>query len=137
MQVQDSLVDLMNKRWVYGFLCVFLLLALGLSSCAASVEQSPGSTAEVQSEPAQTELPEEVRETVLGAIAADQSLSPASLTIQDARPKSWPDACLGLDNADQVCAQMITPGWEVTVTDGQDVWTYRTDETGEQVRLAS
>ena len=48
----------------------------------------------------------------------------------------WPDACLGLPEAGEACAQVITPGYEVTLRLDDNVSVYRTDE-GANVRLAS
>ncbi|MEO0455822.1 MAG: hypothetical protein AAF152_04465 [Cyanobacteria bacterium P01_A01_bin.114] len=153
----------MTQRLVYGFLGVFLTLTLGLSSCTPvldspegagppqsevqPIEEQPIEEQPIEEQPiAPIETPEtgaepamadEVQAAVLGAIAADQALSPDQLTLQSARAESWPDGCLGLASADELCTQVITPGWEVTVTDGQTVWTYRTDALGEQVRLDS
>ncbi|MEM8806453.1 MAG: hypothetical protein AAGF01_10550 [Cyanobacteria bacterium P01_G01_bin.38] len=137
----------MTKRLVYGFLCFFLVIALGLSSCAppSKDSESPEETPTVQVEPPADSsavgptptLSSQVQDAVLAAIAADQSLPPDQLTLQNARADSWPDSCLGLANPDELCAQMITPGWEIIVTDGQTTWTYRTNDLGDQIRLAT
>ncbi len=46
-------------------------------------------------------------------------------------PQEWPDSCLGLAESDEVCAQVITPGFEVVLVlvDARSLFTYRTDET--------
>ncbi|MEM9904855.1 MAG: hypothetical protein AAF921_07515 [Cyanobacteria bacterium P01_D01_bin.44] len=135
----------MTQRLVYGFLCFFLIITLGLSSCTPPPEipQSTETIREVQLEGFETPaveatpaLSEEVQGLILAAIATDQSLPSDQLTLKSTRPESWPDSCLGLASPDELCAQMITPGWEVTVTDGQTVWTYRTNDLGDQIRLA-
>jgi hypothetical protein len=43
--------------------------------------------------------------------------------------KSWPDACLGLPEPGEVCAQVITPGNQVILEAGGTQYVYRTDET--------
>ncbi|MEM9164743.1 MAG: hypothetical protein AAGC54_16960 [Cyanobacteria bacterium P01_F01_bin.4] len=132
----------MTKRLVYGFLCFFLIVSLGLSSCTPPLETPQGTETIPEAQlppvepPAATELSSAVQDTVLNAIATDQSLPPEQLTLQSARLESWPDSCLGLASPDELCAQMITPGWEIIVTDGQTIWTYRTNELGDQIRLA-
>jgi len=50
-------------------------------------------------------------------------------TIED-----WPDACLGLPNADELCAQVVTPGYRVVLKADGEQYVYRTDETGQVVR---
>lgn len=46
----------------------------------------------------------------------------------------WPDACLGVVS-EQMCAQVITPGFEATFLANGRVFIYHTDETGEKVVL--
>ena len=51
-------------------------------------------------------------------------------------PQQWPDACLGLAGPEEVCAQVITSGFEVVLllVDAGSLYTYRTDD-GTQTRL--
>lgn len=46
----------------------------------------------------------------------------------------WPDACLGLASADEMCAQVITPGWEVTLEAAGRSYEVHTNMTGSSVR---
>jgi hypothetical protein len=55
--------------------------------------------------------------------------------IADSQPKIWSDGCLGLGKPDMVCAQMLTHGWQVIATDGQQSWNYRTNITGSLLTL--
>jgi len=81
-------------------------------------------------------LPSEVQQAVLNAVAAEQNVSADQLQVSEAEEADWPDACLGLAKPDEMCAQMITPGWAITVTDGQNTWQYRIDLDASQVKLA-
>jgi hypothetical protein len=56
--------------------------------------------------------------------------------IVEIEPASWPDTCLGLGRPDEVCAQVITPGWRVILEINGQMYEVRTDETGSIVRLA-
>lgn len=78
----------------------------------------------------------ELQQALLAAVAEQQSVSPEQLQITATQAMDWPDACLGIAEPDVLCAQMITPGWAVTVTDGQTAWQYRTDLDMLQVKLA-
>jgi hypothetical protein len=49
----------------------------------------------------------------------------------------WPDACLGLPEADEMCAQVITPGYSINVMVQDQVYEVRTDATGNVVRMSS
>ena len=81
-------------------------------------------------------LSPEMQQVFLKAVGVEQELSPASLSIVKSEAADWPDACLGLSGPDEFCAQMITPGWAISVTDGQQTWEYRTDLDMTQIRRA-
>ncbi len=57
------------------------------------------------------------------------------MRILEARSQEWSDGCLGLGKPDELCTQAITPGWQIVVTDGMRNWTYRTDNSGNIIRL--
>ena len=80
-------------------------------------------------------LPPEVQSAVLEAAASRTSRTVATFRIVEAQPQNWSDGCLGLAKSDELCTQVITPGWQVVVTDGRRNWTYRTDDTGNVIRL--
>lgn len=80
-------------------------------------------------------LPPEVQSAVLEDAAQQTSKNVANLRIRSAKPQSWSDGCLGLAEADELCTQVITPGWKVVITDGGRNWTYRTDDSGDLVKL--
>ncbi len=85
-------------------------------------------------------------ETLPPVIAACEALAelsgrtPEEVLVVSVTPKQWPNSCLGLAGPEEVCAQVITPGYEVVLeldsegyTEG---YTYHTDE-GTNARLAS
>lgn len=80
-------------------------------------------------------LPTEVQSAVLNDAVKRTSKTVAALKIIKAQSREWSDGCLGLGKPDQLCTQAIVPGWQVVVTDGLRNWTYRTDNTGNTVRL--
>ena len=80
-------------------------------------------------------LPPEVKSAVLNETVKRTSKTVSALKIIEAKQQEWSDGCLGLAKADEVCTQAITPGWQIIVTDGLRNWTYRTDNTGDSIRL--
>ena len=80
-------------------------------------------------------LPAEVKTAVINDAVKRTSKPVSAMKITEARSQQWSDGCLGLAKADEICTQAITPGYQVTVTDGINNWTYRTDSTGNAVRL--
>lgn len=51
--------------------------------------------------------------------------------------RDWPDACLGLPQPGEVCAQVITPGFLVVFEVNGQQFEFRTDQTGTQIRQAN
>jgi putative hemolysin len=49
-------------------------------------------------------------------------------------PVSWPDSCLGLPGPDEMCAEMITGGYRVVLSVNGQNYTFRTDQTGQNIR---
>ena len=47
----------------------------------------------------------------------------------------WPDACLGLAEQGEMCAQMVTPGWRIVLETGGQQYEVHSNQTGEQLRL--
>jgi glucose/arabinose dehydrogenase len=84
--------------------------------------------------PDQLDLPpvQAARTDLAGRIGVpDDEIAVTVVTAMD-----WPDACLGLGEAGEACAAVVTPGYEVALStaDGRS-YSYRTD-AGQQVRLA-
>lgn len=83
------------------------------------------------------ELPAAVEASVLQDIATTNNVPAEELEVTAARPEAWPDGCLGLGGPDEICTFAIVDGWEVTVTQGEEQWIYRTDSDGSVVRNAA
>lgn len=69
-----------------------------------------------------------------GQAAADLGMELGQITIVAAEPAEWPDACLGQPDPTEMCAQMITPGYRVTLDANGTEVVYRTDESGKSIR---
>ncbi len=66
--------------------------------------------------------------------AVDLALELGLVQIVSVEQVEWPDACLGVPDPAELCAQAITPGYRVTVeVNGQQV-VYHTDATGQNIR---
>lgn len=48
----------------------------------------------------------------------------------------WSDACLGVPSSEEFCAQMITPGYRITLTTLTEEYVFHTDRAGREFRLA-
>ena len=81
--------------------------------------------------------PTMVIDAVRQQVSTLTDVEPDQLQIQESSPKTWPDGCLGLAEADEFCTQALVEGWRIVVTDSQKTWIYRTDAQGMVIRLES
>lgn len=68
-------------------------------------------------------------------LAAELGLTVEEMTIVRVEDAEWPDACLGLPEGGEACAQVITPGFRVVVRAQGTEYTLRTDTSGNVARL--
>ena len=71
------------------------------------------------------------------ALAALSGRTPEEVEVVSVTPKQWPDACLGAPASGEVCAQVITPGFEVALSLGANFALYHTDEGANVRRVAA
>lgn len=106
-----------------------IVLALAAAACAPVATPTPenGDT---------SVLPPEVVLAAQQWLANELGVQVEEIEILRTEQVEWPDACLGLGGPDEVCAQVITPGWRaIFLVNGQE-YEVRTDETGAVFRLA-
>jgi hypothetical protein len=60
-------------------------------------------------------------------------IEPVQVRSFSAQP--WPDSCLDLAQPQETCTPGAVNGWRIEVSDGLQLWIYRTDLTGKLVRL--
>ncbi|MBE2214195.1 MAG: hypothetical protein IAE82_10020 [Opitutaceae bacterium] len=74
---------------------------------------------------------------VVARLAAQLLLEPEAIVVASVETAQWPDACLGLPAEGEICAMAVTPGFAVTLVVGIDRYEFRTDATGEKIRVSS
>ncbi len=83
--------------------------------------------------------PNQLPATLAAAVRQDLSrqtgIAVSKLKVTESSRQSWPNSCLGLAQAEEVCAQMFVEGWRVVVSDGSQTWVYRTNTRGNVLRL--
>ncbi len=113
-------------------LIVPLLLALLLTSCGGGGSGAPGTPTVAADTPGQPQDP-------LTAAAADLAQrfhrEPDEVEFVSLNAQQWPDACLGLPEPGEVCAQVVTPGYEAKFRLEGRVYSYHTD-MADNVRFA-
>lgn len=84
--------------------------------------------------PAGDELPPAV-EAARAELARELGVEPATIELVYFEQCEWSDSCLGLGGPAEICAAVITPGWEVALLVDDQQYAVRTDFDGEQVRI--
>lgn len=59
------------------------------------------------------------------------------VTVLQVARAEWPNTCLGLAAEGEICGQMITPGYAVSLEANGQRYEFRTDDSGRRIRLAS
>ncbi|QUS60185.1 hypothetical protein IQE94_15030 [Synechocystis sp. PCC 7339] len=132
-----------------GTLLLFSLLSIGLVQGCTYTDQSlsppgqnsgtianqPSSPSPLASPPAM--LPQAIADKIIADLAQRTGEPASAFQVQSSENKTWPDSCLGLVQEGQMCAQVMTPGWQVTIQSGQKNWVYRTDQNGRTILLES
>lgn len=75
-------------------------------------------------------------QAAIEALAEKLGVSVEEITLVSVEHVEWSDSCLGLGGPDEMCAQAITPGWNVLLEVNGDQYEVHTDETGASVRIA-
>lgn len=75
-------------------------------------------------------LPRDIAERVLVRASKRSQVAISQLQIAEVEPRQWSDSCLGIADPLALCAAVVVPGWEVTVSDGQQRLVYRVSESG-------
>jgi len=63
-------------------------------------------------------------------------VDPGAVEVVAYESAEWPDACLGLAQPEEACAQVVTPGWLITLQVDSRTYHLRTDELGGVARVA-
>jgi putative hemolysin len=68
-------------------------------------------------------------------LANELDFDASQITVFSLNPTTWPDSCLGLASQGETCSMVETSGFRVTLSAGENNYTYHTDLTGENIRL--
>lgn len=124
----------MNKNIILGIVVV-LLVALGIylfSKDEKVIDQNTegnpaaGTTENISESDA--------GRAILASVIAKKPLEQDGVKVISIEEKEWPDACLGKPGEGELCAQVITPGYEVKAEVSGEVRTYRTSLDGSIIR---
>jgi len=57
-----------------------------------------------------------------------------SIQLKSVEQTEWPNGCLGLPEPEEVCNEVITPGWLLVFTAEGQEYRFRADQTGTVIR---
>ena len=114
-----------------GLLLSTLSSILLFTSCV--IETKVSTTQEVPST-LDDILPPRVVAEIQNQVSQKLEVALQQVQIKSVERREWLDACLGLPEVDEVCAQTITPGWLVTVEIAGNAYGFRVDEEGTTIR---
>lgn len=128
----------MHKN-IIAIVIVGLILGLGGSFAYASWGGTDGKKDDNTSVPTPGQTGSEERfigaVLVVRALAAEKTkVSEDEVSIVSVTEQDFSDSCLGLGGPAESCLQVITPGYEVTVSAKGEEFVYRTNMDGSVVR---
>lgn len=117
------------KRWM-----ILVCASLTLGGAIASTTTLPA-LSQPSNRPSQ--ISQRPSPAVIQAIrqAVKRQFGISKINLVSATEQSWPDGCLGLPSGQEICTTAIVPGWRVEVSDNLQTWVYRSDRTGQTLRL--
>jgi hypothetical protein len=118
------------KTLIVSLVCAGLVLA----ACSASVTDIPPVAVTQVLPVLEDVLPPDVALTIRNRVSEILGVPVESIQLESIEQTDWPDGCLGLPEPDEVCTEVITPGWLLVFhVDGQEV-RFRADQTGTVIR---
>ena len=93
----------------------------------------------IRPEPAGTVVPQApaLASKAVDLLAKELNLDASQIQLVGSEAVEWPDACLGINEPGQMCAQVITPGYRITLEAQGQRYTYHTNQDGSVVRRAT
>ncbi|KAM3093943.1 hypothetical protein ACKFKG_17085 [Phormidesmis sp. 146-35] len=118
-----------------------LILLTGAKSQQAGLASQPSNTVLSNTVPSKIRmtrspaLPSSVEQRVRQDLSQRLNIPLRDVKIVSFSQQTWSDSCLGLGGAAEGCLRGTVQGWRVEVTNGQQNWFYRTDDTAQATRL--
>lgn len=118
------------------------ILFFGSSSAIAAKPTTPSSPSQIRSN-AQLSLIAQTNQTpsrlltrrIQRDLASRLNVTPSQLQVIEATRMTWPDQCLGLARPNERCRGGEVSGWKVVLASSQQMWTYRSNQSGRQLAL--
>ncbi|HEX6303682.1 MAG TPA: hypothetical protein VFZ76_05785 [Anaerolineales bacterium] len=79
--------------------------------------------------------PPQAVQSAIQRLSQELDIDPGQIEVVSALQTTWSDSCLGLGGPDELCLQVMTPGWQVILSAQGKQYALHTDEDGSSVRL--
>jgi hypothetical protein len=109
-----------------GLLCV-------LVACTPIIQPPAADAPQADAGQAESPAVQAARQALAQALQVDAT----TITVTSEEAMEWPDACLGAATVDEMCAQVVTPGYLITLSANGNAHLYHTNEDGSMVRSAT
>jgi len=110
----------------------------GMPAIAAPQSPPPITpTSKLSLQVAQNSIPPATVEILRQDLSQRTGIPTNQLRFIEVSPQTFPNGCLGLAGANEMCTQMMVSGWRVTFANGSRRWVYRTNANGSTFRLES
>ncbi len=116
-------------------------LWLSVICASLSIGSAIASTANIPALSQPTNRPSATKQAPAPAViqsirqAVKKQFGVAQIGVVSVSEQNWPDGCLGLPQGGEICSMAIVTGWRIEVSDKLQTWYYRTDRTGQTLRL--
>lgn len=130
---------------VEKILIFFSMFVLLLAACTPSAVSGP-TPGSAQSEPpaqvttaiGETPAPSNVEKTAVNAAIAalmqEVKVDATQVKIAAVEAVDWPNACLGAAKPNEMCAEVVTPGYKIMLQAGGKTYEYHINQDGSQIR---
>jgi len=120
----------MSKMWIAWVVSV-MFTGLVLAACGTSSAE----TVATQVIPVLEDvLPPDVALNVRNQVSLILGVPVESIQLESIEQTDWLNGCLGLPEPEEVCTEVITPGWLLVFNAGGQEYRFRVDQTGTVIR---
>lgn len=116
---------------------LFTIVAVGLLTvlvaCTPIIQPPAADAPQAGASQEESSAVQAARQALAQALQVDAT----TITVTSEEAMDWPDACLGAATVDEMCAQVVTPGYLITLSANGAIYTYHTNVDGSMVRSAT
>jgi hypothetical protein len=129
--MRKSEMDIPMKLRIKPTLTILWFAAILMAACIQPIMVTPAAA------PAPENETNEVAVILQQALMQQLHANAGDITIVEVEPVEWSDACMGVPAPDELCAQVVTPGYRVVLEANGESYEYHTNLDASQIRLAA